>query len=92
MENRNTPEFTTGELLYALDGLKREQGRVRSHIQGLVENLHEANARGGAEEVQHFMDWIVHDAMHSDRLKARQRQAEHAIRILNRLVKAFDQQ
>jgi hypothetical protein len=57
-----------------------------------VENLHEANARGGAEEVQHFMDWIVHDAMHSDRLKARQRQAEHAIRILNRLVKAFNQQ
>ena len=92
MDDRNTPQFTTGELLYALDGLKREQGMVRSNMMGLVENLHSAHARGDAEEVQHYMDWITHDAVGFDRLKARQRQVNMAIRTMNRLVKAFNQQ
>jgi hypothetical protein len=92
MEDRNTPQFTIGELLYALDQLKQEEGILRSNIHGLVENMHEANARGGAEEVQHFMDWIVHDAVGFDRIKGRQRQAQSAIRTLNRLVRAFNQQ
>ena len=65
MEDRNTPQFTIGELLNALEGLKREQGNL---------------------------DWITYDAMHADRLKARQRQVESAIRTLNRLVKAFNPQ
>ena len=89
MDDRNTPQFTIGELLNALDGLKREQGMIRSNVMGLVENMHNANARGDAEDVQHYIDWISHDALGFDRLKARQRQVESAIRTLNRLVKAF---
>ena len=92
MDDRNTPQFTTGELLYALDGLKQEQGMIRSNIMGLVENMHSAHARGDAKEVQHYIDWIAHDAVGFDRLKARQRQVDMAIRTLNRLVKAFNQQ
>jgi hypothetical protein len=92
MDDRKTPQFTVGELLNALEGLKQEQGMLRSDVMRLVENMHEANARGGAEEVQHCMDWIVHDARRFDRLKGRQRQAESAIRTLNQLVKAFNPQ
>ena len=92
MDDRNTPQFTTGELLYALDGLKQELGIIRSNVQGLVEKMHDAHAHGDAKEVQHYMDWIVHDAVGFDRLKARQRQVESAIRTLNRLVKAFNPQ
>lgn len=92
MDDRNIPQFTVGELLNALKGLEQEVGMRRSEIMGLVRNMHEANARGGAEEVQHYLDWIVHDAITFDRLKARQRQAQNSIRILNRLVKAFTSQ
>jgi hypothetical protein len=89
MDDRNTPQFTIGELLNALEGLKREQGMTRSHIMGLVENMHSAHARGDAEDLEHHLDWITYDALGFDRLKARQRQVESAIRTLNRLVKAF---
>ncbi len=92
MDDRNTPQFTIGELLNALDQLKQEQGMIRSNIMGLVENMHSAHARGDAEEVQHYIDWISHDAVGFDRIKGRQRQVDMAIRTLNRLVKAFNPQ
>jgi len=92
MDDRNTPQFTIGELLNALEGLKREQGSIRSNMVILASQIHTHNARKDAENVQHNLDWITYDAMHADRLKARQRQVESAIRTLNRLVKAFNPQ
>ena len=92
MEDRNTPQFTIGELLNALEGLKREQGSIRSNMVILASQIHTHNSRKDAENVQHNLDWLTYDAMHADRLKARQRQVESAIRTLNRLVKAFNPQ
>jgi hypothetical protein len=92
MDDRNTPQFTIGELLNALEGLKREQGSIRSNMVVLAGHIHNDNARKDAESVQNHLDWIAYDAMHASRLKARQRQVESAIRTLNRLVKAFNPQ
>ena len=92
MDDRNTPQFTIGELLNALEGLKREQGSIRSNMVVLAGHIHNDNARKDAESVQNHLDWIAYDAMHASRLNARQRQVETAIRTLNRLVKAFNPQ
>ena len=90
MNDKNEVQFTTGDLLKAIEALKNEQGQIRSNMVVLAGNIHAANTSKDAENVQHHLDWITYDALYADRLKARQRQVDSAIRILNRLVKAYN--
>jgi hypothetical protein len=91
MDDRNTLQFNHEDLTRALVRLEMDIGEIRSDMVTLAGQIHTHNARKDAENVQHNLDWITHSARHMDRLMMRKRQVESAIRILNRLVKAYPQ-
>ena len=89
MDDRNTPQFTIGELLNALEGVKKEVRITRSAMVEQAARITRARDINDAEDLEHHLDWIGFEARRADAMQTRVRQVETAIRTINKFVKYF---